>query len=159
MLTSSHPVRRRWDELRAQEGPVDIRLLDELWGDLETVDAAQVLGSWKGFAFPTGHPLERQLTKSRWHGKRFASAHSAQPLICTDDDGNLFSDLESGRGEASLWNVEFRGEVTATMVYDGMPIFDHFKRVDTDTLMGVMNGKPELVLADGQHFYFGLERE
>jgi hypothetical protein len=45
------------------------------------------------------------------------------------------------------------------MVYDGMPVLDHFKRVDDNTLMGVMNGKPDVVLANGRHFYFGLERE
>ena len=33
-------------------------------------------------------------------------------------------------GEASLWLEEFRGEVTATMVYDGAPIHDHFKVID-----------------------------
>ncbi|KAA1425158.1 DUF4334 domain-containing protein [Mumia zhuanghuii] len=159
MLTDSHTGRSLWDELRSSEGPVDTELLDELWASLETVDAGEILGSWKGFAFPTDHPLQITLTKSRWHGKRFHSLQWAQPLICADDDGELVSDLKSGRGEASLWNVEFRGEVTATMVYDGMPIFDHFKRVDDTTLMGIMNGKPELVLADAKHFYFGLERE
>jgi Domain of unknown function (DUF4334) len=47
-------------------------------------------------------------------------------------------------GEASLWLEEFRGEVTATMVYDGAPIHDHFKVVDDRTLMGIMNGKGEV---------------
>lgn len=159
MPVTSPSVRERWDELRAHEGPIDPAALDELWSQLETVGTGEILGSWKGFAFATGHPLQRRLDKTRWHGKRFSSVHAAQPLICADDNGELFSDVKSGNGEASLWNVEFRGEVTATMVYDGMPVFDHFKRLDADTLMGIMNGKPELVLADGRHFYFGLERE
>ena len=30
------------------------------------------------------------------------------------------------------------------MVYDGQPIHDHFKRVDDDTVMGIMNGKARL---------------
>ena len=46
-----------------------------------------------------------------------------------------------GKGEASLWMEEFRGEVTATMVYDGQPIHDHFKIVDDNAVMGIMNGK------------------
>lgn len=45
------------------------------------------------------------------------------------------------------------------MVYDGKPIFDHFKRVDENTLMGIMNGKPEAVLDNGRHLYFLLERD
>jgi hypothetical protein len=59
-------------------------------------------------------------------------------------------------GEASAWMIEFRGEVTATMVYDGAPTFDHFKKIDDRMLMGIMNGKR--VLHEGRHFYFVLER-
>ncbi|MFE9093364.1 DUF4334 domain-containing protein [Streptomyces sp. NPDC007264] len=153
------PVLERWRALRAAAGPVDPGELDALWADLEVVDASSILGSWRGFAFPTGHPVERVLTGSRWHGKRFVALDDAKPLICRAEDGGLYSDTTSGRGEASLWNIEFRGEVTATMVYDGMPVFDHFKQVDDDTLMGVMNGKAAAVSADGGLFYFGLERE
>ncbi|MBA8926722.1 hypothetical protein BC739_003928 [Kutzneria viridogrisea] len=40
-----------------------------------------------------------------------------------------------------------------------MAMFDHVKRVEDNTLMGVMNGKPGVVLANGRHFHFGLERE
>jgi hypothetical protein len=159
MSSSTASALERWQALRAAPGRLDPDQLDALWADLDVVDAASILGSWRGFAFPTGHPIERQLTASRWHGKRFAALDDAQPLICRAGDGSLYSDSTAGRGEASLWQVEFRGEVTATMVYDGMPVFDHFKRVDDNTLMGVMNGKPTVVLANGRHFYFGLERE
>jgi len=59
-------------------------------------------------------------------------------------------------------NIEFRGESTATMVYDGQPIFDHFKRVDENTLMGIMNGKSlpgGVTFPDGEPlFTFVLER-
>ncbi|MEB3961994.1 DUF4334 domain-containing protein [Streptomyces kunmingensis] len=148
-----------WNALRAAPGPVDTGELDALWAELETVDAESILGSWRGFAFLTGHPIEKVLAASRWHGKRFDALDDAKPLICRAEDGSLYSDTKAGRGEATLWNVEFRGEVTATMVYDGMAVLDHFKRVDDDTLMGVMNGRPAVVLAGGRHFYFGLERE
>lgn len=152
-------VSRRWQALRAAPGPVDTRELDALWAALDVVEVSAILGMWRGFAFPTGHPVERLLASSRWYGKRFVAPHDAKPLICRSADGGLYSDTMAGKGEASLWHVEFRGEVTATMVYDGMPVLDHFKRVDDDTLMGVMNGKPGVLLANGRHFYFGLERE
>ena len=48
------------------------------------------------------------------------------------------------KGEASLWMEEFRGEVTASMVYDGAPVHDHFKKVDDNTVLGIMNGKGAL---------------
>ncbi|MGN0063836.1 MAG: DUF4334 domain-containing protein [Nocardioides sp.] len=148
----------RWAELRNAEGPVDPCELESLWSDLDTVRAADILGDWRGFAFSTGHPVEKLLGRSGWYGKSFVWFDDAKPLICRAADGSLYSDTRTGNGEASLWDVEFRGEVTASMVYDGMPVVDHFKRVDDSTLMGVMNGKSELVLSQGQHFWFGLER-
>jgi hypothetical protein len=33
-----------------------------------------------------------------------------------DADGKKFSNIAMGKGEASLWLEDFRGEVTATMV-------------------------------------------
>ncbi len=46
-------------------------------------------------------------------------------------------------GEATLRMVEYRGVVTATMVYDKHPIFDSFRAVDADTVMGAMDRKGE----------------
>jgi len=53
--------------------------------------------------------------------------------------------------------VEFRGESTATMVYDGQPVLDHFKRVGEDTLLGIMNGRG--VRDQGHYYYFRLDRD
>jgi hypothetical protein len=150
----------RFHELRTAAGPLAVAELDDVWAALETVRAEEILGPWHGFDFETGHPIGQLLEVSGWHGKRFDSLAEAKPLICRGQDGELFSDVKSGRGEASLWNIEFRGEVTATMVYDGMAVFDHFKKVDDHTLMGIMNGTaPHVLDPQGQHYYFGLERE
>ena len=151
-------ARSAFAKLREQENDVSPTELDEVWAALETVDAADILGEWKGDDFATGHRLHDKLVASRWFGKTFNSVEDAKPLICRDEKGNLYSDIKGGNGEASLWNIEFRDEVTATMVYDGAPIFDHFKKVDDTTLMGIMNGKSNLVLDNGQHYYFLLER-
>jgi hypothetical protein len=42
------------------------------------------------------------------------------------------------------------------MVYDGQPVLDHFKKVDENTLMGIMDGKRQR--ATGKYLYFLLER-
>jgi GXWXG protein/Domain of unknown function (DUF4334) len=83
----------------------------------------------------TGHRMNGLLAKAKWFGKTFTSATDVQPLVCLGDDGNKFSNVKLGKGEASLWMEEFRGEVTATMVYDGKHVVD-----------------------DGRYFYFYLER-
>ena len=146
----------RFRELREREDEISPDELDAFWATLAPVNAGEILGRWRGHEFQTGHPLNGQMARGRWFGKTFNSLSDVQPNMCYDDDGNLYSNVEIGNGEASLWNVEFRGEVTATMVYDGQPVFDHFKRVDEDTLMGIMNAKD--LSAYGGHFYFLLER-
>ncbi|NBE83433.1 DUF4334 domain-containing protein [Micromonospora rubida] len=149
-------ARARFSELRRQDGRVPAVELDEIWAALDTVRPEEILGAWKGGEFDTGHPLNGRLDQVRWYGKTFVTRTDAKPLICRDDNGELYSNTVLGKGEASLWTVEFRGESTATMVYDGQPIFDHFKRVDENTLMGIMNGKHFSV--HGPFFYFLLDR-
>jgi Domain of unknown function (DUF4334)/GXWXG protein len=45
----------------------------------------------------------------------------------------------TSKPRARLRMVEYRGVVTATMSYDALPINDHFRRVDADTVIGVMD--------------------
>ncbi|GAC66359.1 DUF4334 domain-containing protein [Gordonia soli] len=149
-------ARVRFSELRAVDGVVDDAELDAIWSALATVTPEEIFGSWKGDEFTTGHPTNGLLQKARWYGKTFTSRSDVQPLMCRDENGKLFSDKKLGKGEATLWSIEFRGEITASMVYDGQAVIDHFKKVDDSTLMGIMNGKAAVV--DGRHLYFILDR-
>jgi len=152
-------VVEKFATLRSRSGEVDPAELDRLWRELPTVRIEQLIGRWRGTALDTGHRVGRQLRTMNWYGKEFRSPADAKPILRHDENGDVYSDRETAQGEASLWMVEFRGEVTATMVYDGMPVFDHFKMVDENTLLGVMNGKDaDLVLDRGHYFYFILER-
>jgi Domain of unknown function (DUF4334)/GXWXG protein len=144
-------ARSRFADLRGRGSAVGADELDALWAALPVVRVEEILGEWRGSAFDTGHPLSRRLEKAGWYGRTFLSADDAKPLIMRGEDGRLYSDQELGKGEASLWMVEFRGEPTATMVYDGRPVLDHFKAVDDRTLMGIMNGKG--IGEDGPCFY------
>lgn len=152
-------ARERFDELRSTESasPTD---LDALWTDLEVLEANEMLGAWRGGDCSTGHPANALLAAINWHGKRFDSLLDGHPLICRGEDGELYSNTKyAGGGYSSLWNVEFRGEVTATMVYDAMAVFDHFKKVDDSVVMGIMNGKLEAAFGTADPYYFWLERE
>lgn len=152
-------VASRFSALREAEhaDPAD---LDSLWADLRPVRVAEILGHWRGGDFATGHLASTVLEQVRWHGKHFDAPLDAKPMVCRGDDGALYSNLAAGGGgEASLWEVEFRGESTAAMVYDKMPVFDHFKAVDERTLMGIMNGKLEAAFGVADQYYFWLERE
>ncbi|WP_183093976.1 DUF4334 domain-containing protein [Nocardioides stalactiti] len=53
--------------------------------------------------------------------------------------GALKPAIKTSKHRARLRAVEYRGVVTAGMVYDHLPIIDFFRRVDDDTLLGVMD--------------------
>ena len=148
--------RKKFTEFKERGGGIADAELDEFWASLQPATIEGMIGEWKGGEFVTGHKMNGQLEKAGWFGKTFKSAGDVQPLVCVDGDGNKFSDVAMGKGEASLWLEDFRGEVTATMVYDGQPVHDHFKKIDDDAVMGIMNGKG--VLDGGRFYYFYLER-
>lgn len=150
-----------FDELRSRETISDDKELLDFFDALPEVRPEEILSKWKGGDFKTGHWGNAALAEMKWFGKWFRSELDALPLVCFDEDGKLFSNHVM-KGEASLWDVEFRGKTSATMIYDGVPIFDHFRKVDENTLFGVMNGKavagfPDIVI-DGKYYYFYLER-
>jgi hypothetical protein len=149
-------ARETFTELKERTGQIPDAELDEFWATLEPTAVADLIGEWKGGAFDNGHPVVAGLAKANWFGKTMKSATEVLPIVCLDEDGNKFSNVKLAKGEASLWLEEFRGEVTATMVYDGQPIHDHFKRVDDNAVMGIMNGKAGLY--NGKYGYFYLER-
>ncbi|BBY33445.1 hypothetical protein BST33_09600 [Mycolicibacter minnesotensis] len=154
-------ARATFTALKERTGQIPDAEIDEFWAALPPATLELMIGEWRGGEFVTGHKMNGLLEKARWFGKTFNSVTDVQPLVCLDEDGNKFSNVKLGKGEASLWSEEFRGEVVATMVYDGQPTHDHFKRIDDNTVLGIMNGKGGVLDYQdgvGRYFYFYLER-
>lgn len=148
--------RNRLDALAAEQTLVLDAELDAMWAELTTVHPRDILGSWRGLGLNTGHSASERLRALRWYGKNFHSPYDTEPLVCRDEEGRLYSNTEAA-GSASLHTLPFRAELTATLVYHSRLILDHFKRVDDETLMGIMVGGNEP--RDGlRHFYFILQR-
>ncbi|KAK8059094.1 hypothetical protein PG996_009024 [Apiospora saccharicola] len=63
-------------------------------------------------------------------------------------------ECETKEPGARLRPVEYRGVVTASMVYNQLPIIDHFRRFESTTLLGVMDN-PQ---ATGPPFFFVQRR-
>jgi len=153
---SDTTARKKFTEFTERTDRISDAELDDFWATLAPASIDFMIGEWAGGEFDTGHRANGFMKRLNWFGKTFVSATDAKPLVCLDADGNKFSNTEAMNGEASLWMEEFRGEVVASMVYDGSPVHDHFKVVDDNTVMGIMNGKGAL---DGDRFlYFYLER-
>jgi Domain of unknown function (DUF4334)/GXWXG protein len=150
------PARKQFTEFKQRTKPILDAELDKFWSTLEPATIDFMIGEWAGGEFDTGHRANGFMARLNWFGKTFNSATDAKPLMCLDPDGNKFSNVKAMNGEASLWMEEFRGELTASMVYDGRPVHDHFKVIDENAVVGIMNGKGAL---DGdRHLYFYLER-
>lgn len=61
--------------------------------------------------------------------------------------------LKTDASQARLRMMEYRGKISATMIYDYLPINDTFRKIDDDTVLGVMDFK-----TIPQPFFFVLKR-
>ncbi|MFC5252904.1 DUF4334 domain-containing protein [Streptomyces nigrescens] len=135
----------------ASGGQCDNAKLAELFDRLEPVDTALLLGTWQGGGFEHTSENAALLTKMRWYGKRFVDADHVEPLLCRDEDGTVFSYEEMGL--ATLHEVIYRGKQSTAMVYDQLPIIDHFRRLTDNVLLCVMDKKESPT-----DFFFHLTR-
>ncbi|OKI02674.1 hypothetical protein A6A06_13850 [Streptomyces sp. CB02923] len=135
----------------ASGGQYDTTKLAELFDRLEPVDTALLIGTWRGGGFEDSSENAALLAKMRWYGKRFTDADHVEPLLCRAEDGTVHSYTEMGL--ASLREVVHRGKQSTAMVYDQLPVIDHFRRLTDDVLLCVMDKK-----GDPEDFYFHLTR-
>lgn len=128
--------------------------IDDLYAffdSLEAIDTSFMLGEWDGGVFNTGHPGERQLGALRWAGKTFHGENDVDPIISRTAAGAR--EANPIMGKATLRSVRHRDVVTATMVYDQHPVFDHFRKITDDLVLGVMDRK-----GDTMPLFFYLRR-
>lgn len=141
----------RLNDLITRTGRVAVEALHAFYDGLEAIDTPFMLGAWEGGVFNSGHPGEAQLVALGWVGKHFHGDDDVDPIVTLDAQGQR--QASPVMGKASLRFVRYRGVCTATMVYDKHPIFDHFKRVDERSVLGVMDRKGEAF-----PLYFWLRR-
>jgi hypothetical protein len=156
----------------------------ELFDSLEPVDIDFMIGRWQGEGYPTGHPQDGALEAFHWYGKHFESSEDVHPLLFSNRRGEvvrinpgamalggtnmkglvsrtavrvfqlLMPLLSTSKSRARLRMTEYRGKVSATMIYDQLPINDVFRKLDDNTVIGVMDNKHEK-----EPFFFKLSRE
>lgn len=147
-----------------EEGKADLHAACKLFDSLEAVDLESLLGTWKGKEFHTGHPLDGVLKKMRWYGKEFHDADNVDPLLFEIKKGKVMAIdpvpfmakqklSEAAGGEARMRMVEFRGKLSAAIIYDHLPIHDHLRKIADGKLLGMMDLK-----GDKQPFFFLLEK-
>lgn len=157
----------------------------DFFGTLEAIQIDELVGEWRGKECKTGHPMEGLLHQLNWYGKQFFANGNAHPLVFQQKDGRLFNLnpnfipsgfplvripsflarslikifhplLSTRKTKARIQMVEYHGKVSAAMIYDRIAIIDHFRKIDQNTVLGVMDykGKP-----NNRYYFFLLERE
>lgn len=80
------------------------------------------------------------------------------PFLKSSTSGTLFQAViglfSTGNSRARLRMTEYRGKSSATMIYDALPINDVFRKLDDDSVLGIMDLK-----GVKQPFFFILRRE
>jgi len=155
----------------------------ELFDSLEPIDVNFMIGNWKGEGFDTNHPMDGLLEAYHWYGKRFENTEDVHPLMFATLRGGLASVnpifmgpllriplprsaivthisqvlmplFSTSRSKARLRMTTYRGKLSATMIYDQLPINDVFRKIDQDAVFGVMDLK-----GMESPFFFILRRE
>ena len=155
----------------------------ELFDALDTVTLDFIMGRWKGSGFKTNHRMDGLLETIGWYGKDFISPDCVHPLLFFDGNNIFKVDpnpivmnwglsihlpqkdalkpfysltskmLKTEKSKARVRMMEYRGKLSATMIYDYLPINDTFRKVDENTILGLMDFK-----GMEQPFFFVLNR-
>lgn len=155
----------------------------ELCDALPIVEIETMIGRWRGTEISTHHPMDGLLETFGWYGKEFIDRDHVHPLLFSDNEGRLFALdpqrlpfsigqyfprikvarqallaarflLQTRKTKARVRMIEYRGKVSASMIYDNLPIYDTFRLIDQNTLLGVMDLK-----GMEQPFFFKLHRD
>lgn len=174
--------RARYEELLAKGSAAAEEVL-ALYDQLDAVRLEELLGRWRGSGFSTGHPMDGLLEACRWYGKEFIDRDHVHPLLFSDSMGRIFKVdprripmglaarmprskamgrvvsaarflLQTDRPKARVRMMEYRGKVSATMIYDDLPVLDAFRKIDDDLLLGAMDWRGE-----PRPFFFALRRD
>jgi hypothetical protein len=141
----------------------------KIYDSLPPVTTEFMMGRWKGFEITTGHSMDGLLVPSGWYGKIFLNKEEVHPLVffgngkkelyavnpkniplnMTFPKSSILGTfmklvrpfIQTKKSKARLRMVEHRGKITATMLYDDKAIYDHFAKIDDNTVLGCMDLK------------------
>ncbi|KAI9150674.1 hypothetical protein HJFPF1_10449 [Paramyrothecium foliicola] len=147
--TSNRPE-EKFVALCKAEGKIEEAAIATIFDQLKPIKPEQLIGEWEGGSFDTGHPAHGMLQQYKWAGKNFRAINDVDPMILYGESGQRYWSEE--HGNARLREVNFRGVVSAAMIYDKFPIIDSFRFVTRDLVCGAMDSK-QFEAAGTYYFY------
>jgi hypothetical protein len=127
---------------------VDSALILPLYRQLEAISIDFMIGTWHGSLF-NGE------SGDGWWGKNMISAELVQPLLFQREDGSVYSNEVWGLAHLTLGTFDTLSP-TAKLVYNDKPLFDYFRRVTDDTVIGLT---PAAAVGAESDFFFQLTRD
>lgn len=132
-------------------GKIPTKELDDFFAILEPVKADEMRGDWRGYCLPTGNKWEwliKDYILFKWWGKKFLSQGKIKAFIF------YFLGLKFNLPfcVATINETDFRNKKSVAIVYDYFPIIDYLRKVNENTMMGIMTLKGKTKT------YFYLER-
>lgn len=153
----------------------------EIFDQLPIAEADFMTGHWRGRELITGHPMEGLLEASGWYGKSFFDPENVHPLVFGSRQKKFSGKprllfrlsvlpvpkflirplmllirplIQTRSSKARLRMMTYRGKVSATMIYDDLPICDTFRKITDRQVMGLMDRK-----GMEKPYFFILEKE
>ncbi len=134
------------EEIISQKREASCKELDELFAGLGPVTADEIMGEWRvGFLFTkegTGSKWETLVRHSpvRLYGKRFLNMNNVKAWV--------FRVLGIKFGfpgtSAVLRKMEFRNKISVSMIYNHLPLIDHFRKLNEKIILGIMETRGKL---------------
>ena len=130
----------------SKHGAIDSARLMKLYRQLEPVSIDFMLSTWHGSLF-------NGQSGDGWWGKNMISAQLVQPLLFQRPDGSVYSNEVWGLAHLETGVYDGLSE-TAMLVYNDKPLYDYFRRVTDETVIGLTPAAAAKV-----DFFFQLTRD
>ncbi|WP_374525899.1 DUF4334 domain-containing protein [Sphingopyxis sp.] len=128
---------QRFEQMVENREIVDYATIKPLFLELEGTTNEFMFGQWRGGSF------SGQTTISNFYGKRFNSPEHCEPMLRTNEAGEVYA--WGDWGEARLREVGYWEKVQSAVIYDDRPLMDYFRKVNDDLVIGLgdWKGKPK----------------
>jgi hypothetical protein len=143
------------------KSPATPAQLAPLWSALPPLTVAKALGTYHGGLFPTNATAKAN-DPINWYGKQIISETSVNPLLVNppasvaNAKDIVFPYPRADIAQAR--NVEHEGVVSATIIYNKLPLMDYFRVVKDSEGELIILGKSDLKGQQASPAYFYLKR-
>jgi GXWXG protein/Domain of unknown function (DUF4334) len=127
---------------------VDSALIMGLYRQLEPISIKFLLGTWHGSLF-------NGQSGDGWWGKNMITPELVQPLLFQRENGEVYSNEVWGLAHLELGSFDTLSP-TAMLKYNDKPLYDYFRRVTDETIIGLT---PAALVGGEADFFFQLTRD